>query len=201
VIERHIFFVILLIYFQPIFCVRIGGVQMARVAGDTLALRSSGFKYGGCLPAKYTIDGGNIFPALSWKPGPCGTASFVVMCVHPDAPTGDTVLWIVYNIPPVVTGLPEKFINPNHNYGDGIATVRDGIKQIGYEGINLPKKFPVPQDYFFIIFALDTTLNFLKESDVLKEDVFRTIKGHELAAGILKGSYTKEPEATPIFSS
>jgi len=177
----------------------IDGRESVRAGGANLNVYSNAFAYGGDIPLRYTCDGRNYFPPLSWDAGPTGTKSFVVMCVNPDVPSGEIVLWIVYNIPPEKTSLPERFIDPYHAFGDESATVQDGIKQVGYRGLWLPKNYPITQEYFFIVFALDTMLDGKDDKHITKRDVFEWIKGHELVSGILIGRYTKEPEVLPLF--
>jgi Raf kinase inhibitor-like YbhB/YbcL family protein len=76
-------------------------------------LTSTSFKAGGTIDRR---NGGNIMgctgenksPALEWKNPPAGTKSFALMVHDPDAPTGSGFWhWIVYNIPPDATSLPE----------------------------------------------------------------------------------------------
>ena len=172
--------------------------QAARVLGASLNVSSHAFLYGIRIPLKYTCDCSNTFPPLSWEKGPWKTKSYVVMCVNPDVVSGEIVLWIVYNIPASRTSLPEGFIDPDHSFGDEAAVIQDGILQVGSRGIFLPKNYPLVQEYYFIVFALDSMITPMKKP-VTKEVVFDAIKGHELAAGICLGLYAKEPEVIPLF--
>lgn len=73
---------------------------------------------GGTVPARYVANvlgcaGGNVSPALAWRDPPTGTKSFAVTMFDPDAPTGSGFWhWIVSNIPPGVTSLPESAGSP-----------------------------------------------------------------------------------------
>ncbi|HEY4975308.1 MAG TPA: YbhB/YbcL family Raf kinase inhibitor-like protein, partial [Steroidobacteraceae bacterium] len=56
----------------------------------------------------FGCTGKNISPALSWKGAPHDTKSFALTVYDPDAPTGSGWWhWVVYNIPPDVSALPE----------------------------------------------------------------------------------------------
>ena len=56
----------------------------------------------------FGCSGKNLSPALHWSGAPQGTQSFALMVYDPDAPTGSGWWhWVVYNIPPSVTALPE----------------------------------------------------------------------------------------------
>jgi hypothetical protein len=51
------------------------------------------------MPRKYTCDGDNISPPLTWQDPPDGTRTFALIVEDPDAP--DTVFthWLVYDMP------------------------------------------------------------------------------------------------------
>ena len=94
--------------------------------------------------------------------------------------------------------MPEDFIDPKHSFGDELAVVANGTQQVGYRGICMPKNYPITQEYYFIVFALDTMIS-LDEKEKSKKAVFEKIKGHELASGVLMGRYAKEREIVPLF--
>ena len=76
-------------------------------------LTSTDFKDGGTLANaqvfnEFGCKGGNTSPALAWSNAPGGTQSFALLMHDPDAPTGSGWWhWLVYNIPPSATSLPE----------------------------------------------------------------------------------------------
>ena len=77
-----------------------------------MKLTSSAFEPGGAIPAKYTGDGEDVSPALSWTNVPDGARSLALICHDPDAPlvspgTYGFVHWTLYGIPGDVTELPE----------------------------------------------------------------------------------------------
>ena len=76
---------------------------------QTLGMMSESFGAGEMIPTRFTADGSNISPPLSWWNAPGGCRSFALLVEDPDAPTPNPfVHWLAYNIPSEVTALPES---------------------------------------------------------------------------------------------
>jgi Raf kinase inhibitor-like YbhB/YbcL family protein len=124
-----------------------------------MTLTSTAWPDGGQIPAKYTQAGEEISPALAWSNVPEGTASFALIVHDADAAIGngtdDILHWMLWNIPPSVTSLPERLARG--------AQLPDGTRQISatgpnYRGPGAPASGPV-HHYMFELFALDTMLD------------------------------------------
>ncbi len=139
-------------------------------------LRSEAFDYGGRIPAKYTCDGEDVPPPLSWSGQPKGTVSYVLICYDPDAPRGTFIHWVLFNIPGDVTELRGEEV--------GVKGVND-FGRLGYGGPCPPRGSA--HRYFFVLLALDTKLN-LKEGATL-QDVLNAAKGHVLGYAETMGKY------------
>lgn len=137
------------------------------------------------IPAQYTCDGENISPALLWQNIPVSTKSLVLICDDPDAPGGDWVHWVCYDMPPTVTGLAQDLPKTDTIAGGGTQGLTD-FKRIGYGG-------PCPPSgthrYLFKVYALDAMLNL--PSAKSKKEVENAMKGHVLAQGELAGVYSR----------
>src|SRR4051794_41870638 len=59
------------------------------------------------IPAKYTGDGTDTSPPLTWSGVPHGTRSLVLLCEDPDAPRGTWTHWVLFNLPPESRQLDE----------------------------------------------------------------------------------------------
>src|SRR5205809_2243154 len=70
-------------------------------------LASAAFREGAAIPAKYTCDGADVSPALTWSGAPAGTRGFALIVHDPDAPAGSWVPWVLSNLPAGVSELPE----------------------------------------------------------------------------------------------
>src|SRR6478672_746406 len=77
-----------------------------------LSISSPAFAAGGSIPAKYTCEGQDVSPALTWTGVPAGAKSLALIVDDPDAPDPAApkrvwVHWVLYNVPPTTTGLAE----------------------------------------------------------------------------------------------
>jgi Raf kinase inhibitor-like YbhB/YbcL family protein len=170
-----------------------GGSQGAPTApgGETegakmaLDVRSSAFEGGGAIPARYTCDGLDISPPLSWSPVPNGAQSLALIADDPDAPGKAFVHWVIYNLPPDTRRLPEDVPN-QRTLPSGALQGMNGAGSIGYTG-------PCPPGgthrYVFKVYALDTEFDL--GAGATKEDVASAMEGHLLAEGRLLGTYQR----------
>ena len=150
---------------------------------------SSKFTHQQEIPALYTCQGKDLSPPLAWSGVPTGTKSLALIVDDPDAPDPKApkmtwVHWVLYNLPPTATGLPEA-VAPGA-LPAGTKQGKNDWKKTGYGG-------PCPpigrHRYFFKLFALDTVLPDLNEPT--KAQIEEAMKGHILASGQLIGTYQK----------
>ncbi len=150
----------------------------------SLTLSSEAFDDGGNIPVKYTCDGEDISPPLSWGDPPEGTVSFVLIVEDPDAPMGVFTHWVIYNIPASLRGLPEGVPAQGEVEGTGVQGKND-FNRLGYGG-PCPPKGPAHR-YVFKLYALDTSLNL--KAGATKKQVLKEMEGHILGYGELTGKY------------
>lgn len=155
-----------------------------------LNLTSSAFENDGTIPEKYTGDGDNVSPPLSWSLAPDGTKSFALICDDPDAPGATWVHWVIYNIPADVSELPEAVADEAElSSPKGALQGTNDFVENQYGG---PAPPPGPAHrYFFKIYALDTMID-LDSSSATKDELLSAIEGHILASGELIGKYGRE---------
>src|SRR5947207_15165320 len=96
-------------------------------------LASAAFREGAGIPAKYTCDGVDVSPALSWSDAPAGTRSFALIADDPDAPAGTWVHWVLYDLPANVSELPEDLPKSQFLPNGAKHGVND-FRQLGYGG-------------------------------------------------------------------
>ncbi len=151
-----------------------------------IKITSTAFNDGEMIPAKYTCDEDDISPQLQWTNIPGGTQSIAIINDDPDAPMGTWVHWVIYNIPPDVTGLQENFPN-DETLSDG---TRQGITDFGKTGYGGPCPPSGTHRYYFKIYALDTMLDSVVLLD--KKSLLEMMEGHIMAQGQLMGRYKRK---------
>lgn len=146
------------------------------------ALRSRGFGDGSSMPARYSCDGLNLSPELSWSGAPAKTQSFVLIVDDPDAPGGTFVHWVFFDIGGKLNGLPEG--QPAVKLG--VAGIND-FGKIAYGGPCPPKGRGVHR-YFFKLHALDVASLGLRPGATLPQ-VDKAMAGHILGTAQLIGRF------------
>ncbi|MCK4541165.1 MAG: YbhB/YbcL family Raf kinase inhibitor-like protein [Spirochaetales bacterium] len=150
-----------------------------------MIIESSEFSEREAIPLKYTCDGEDLSPPLSWRMAPEGVVSFALICDDPDAPVGTWVHWVIYDIPASVSGLPEG-VPGDPLLSDGSRQGISDFRRFGYGG-------PCPPSgthrYFFKLYALDTT--FGDHGRITKKELLSLMKGHILGEAQLMGTYKR----------
>ncbi len=143
-------------------------------------LSSPVFKNDEPIPEIYTCDGQNINPPLLISEVPQNTQSLVLIVDDPDAPTGIWIHWILWNIDPKTTEIPEN------NVPSGAT---EGVTSFGKSGYGGPCPPQGTHRYFFKIYALDTKLTLSQDANISKLE--EEIANHILAKGELVGLYSR----------
>ncbi len=145
-----------------------------------MQITSSAFSNNQDIPSKYTCEGENISPPLTFHDIPQGSKSLVLIVEDPDAPATPWVHWLVFNINP-----EETEVNENDIPLGGIEGSANGGTP-GYEGPCPPEGI---HHYQFKLYALDKTLDIPASST--REDVLHQMNGHILDQATLTGLYQK----------
>lgn len=157
----------------------------ATASPDASAMRltSEMFGDGETIPADFTCDGANVSPPLAWDNVPEGTQSFALIMDDPDAPGGDFVHWVLYDIPGNVRALPEAVPAGETVAGIGTQGV-NGANQPGFIGSCPPSG---EHRYQYTLYALDTVLGLPPRAT--KAELLAAMEGHILAQARLTGVY------------
>lgn len=150
----------------------------------SLEINSSAFNKGDKIPPKYTCDGEDVSPALSWSGVPAETKSFVLICSDPDAPFKPWSHWVVFNIPKEKRALAEGVAN-TALLDDGSIQGMNDFRKNAYGGPCPPGKNQ--HRYFFTLYCLDTVLTLDEKST--RSDVLNAVKGHIITGAEIYGIY------------
>jgi Raf kinase inhibitor-like YbhB/YbcL family protein len=151
-----------------------------------MRITSTAFPDGSSIPSRFTCDGNNISPALTWTDVPAGTRSLVLLCDDPDAPAGTWHLWAVYYIPPDQQGLPE---NVTPQGGGKYRQATNDFDRPGYGG-PCPPRGHGPHHYHFRLLALSIEQLSVGQRASCAE-VERAARQHLIAEATLVGVYTR----------
>lgn len=170
-------------------CLLLGGCkrsgESSPAAGGGLKVTSTAFENGQRIPAKYTGDGEDISPPLSWSGLPAGTKNIAVICDDPDAPRGTFVHWVLYGLPAKEQGLPEG-VPRTETLSNGAVHGTNDFGRYGYIGPSPPQGDP-PHHYHFRVYALSAPLGL--QPGATRAEVDIAMKGKILAQGELIGTY------------
>ncbi len=149
-------------------------------------LTSSAFASGGAIPREYTCDGPDQSPELRWNESPAGTMTFALVMNDPDAPVGDWVHWVVWNMPSDEGGMTKGF-SRTAELPNGTRQGHNDFRKIGYNG-------PCPPPgkahrYFFRVYAVDTKLDL--PAGATRAELDSALKGHALAEAEYMGTYRR----------
>ena len=152
----------------------------------TMVVSSSAFSDGGTIPSKYTADGTNVSPPLSIGSVPQGAKSLALIVDDPDAPGGTWVHWVIWNIPPDNTSIPEGV--PTTGSVASLGEARQGVNDFGNIGYGGPDPPSGPAHrYYFKVYALDIVLDL--GAGASKAQLEAAMQGHIVAQGTLIGKY------------
>jgi Raf kinase inhibitor-like YbhB/YbcL family protein len=147
--------------------------------GFAMEITSNDFENNQSIPSVNTCDGKDISPHLSWSGAPDGTKSLALTCIDPDAPMGDWIHWLVYDIPATGGGIPRGGPLPA------------GSKEVENDFGKKPYGGPCPPSgthrYFFTIYALKVE----HLGDVSKKDFVKKVKENALASAEIIGLYKR----------
>ncbi len=155
----------------------------------SLSISSTAFAAGGPIPAKYTCEGRNISPPLTFAGVPHAAETLVLIVDDPDAPDPRAprmtwVHWVLYDLPPTCGGLPEGVASSALPRG-----TREGTNDFKRTGFGGPCPPVGRHRYFHQLYALDIVLPDLGRP--AKAQLESAMRGHVLEQAVLMGTYQK----------
>ncbi len=167
------------------FClVTIGMPERRAQAGESqgFSIGSPAFANNAKIPLEFTCSGDNQSPPLTWRDAPAKTQSYVLIVRDPDAPGGEFIHWVVFDIP---GGTHE--LRPGIGRGGPPSQGTNSFGRIGYDG-PCPPPGPV-HHYKFDLMALDSTLDLSRGASA--DEVESKASAHRLATMELTGEFAR----------
>jgi Raf kinase inhibitor-like YbhB/YbcL family protein len=154
------------------------------MAPAPFSLTSSAFTGGETIPKRYTCDGEDVSPPLSWSgaPGGAGSAPVAYALIVDDPDAGGFVHWVAVDIPGTATELPEGVRGPEAG-----TQGRNDFRRTGYGGPCPPRGRA--HRYVFQLLALSKPLGL--SGAPTAEDVRRAAAGVTLAETTLSATYSR----------
>jgi Raf kinase inhibitor-like YbhB/YbcL family protein len=154
---------------------------------DQLRLLSNAFQDGERIPARFTCEGDDMSPPMTWDGVPPETRSLVLLCDDPDAPAGTWHHWAMFDISP-----DTKALDGGHPTEARTDRARQAVNDFGNTGYGGP--CPPPghgvHHYNFRLLALSTDR--LDVGDQPKcAEVEQAAQPHVIAEARLIGTYDR----------
>ena len=151
-----------------------------------MEIKSNAFKNNESIPPRYTCQGQNVSPDISWSDVPEKSVSLALVMDDPDAPGRTFTHWIIFNILPNNNGLQEA-IPAIPELPDG---TRQGLNDFGRFGYGGPCPPPgMPHHYNFNLYALDKKIELPAGTTINK--LLDVINDHIISQANLTGIYKR----------
>ena len=144
-----------------------------------VTLTSSAFGDGDLMPQRFTCDGENLPPPLTWSADPDGTRSFALTMEDLDARAGTFMQWVLYDILAHATQWPGSWSGK---------TILNGFGRSGYGG-PCPPSGDGPHRYAFSIYAV--SVRHLAITGEPMAALRSALATHAIASGQLVGRYER----------
>ena len=155
----------------------------------TLTLSSPDFSEGGMIPRRFTCDGADVSPALSWEGAPDDTLSLTLIVDDPDA--RGFAHWVLFDLAPAASSAVPAGVSASP---DAPPQGMNDFGRIGYAG-------PCPPSgshrYVFTLYALDGLLGL--PGSPRPEEVRQALRGPRPRRGAADGIVSAqlgEPDRT-----
>lgn len=155
----------------------------------TFTLTSDDFTDGGVMSPSYSCDKDGISPPLKWENAPSHVKTYALSVIDTDAPGGDYVHWLAFNLP---DSTHELATGANKKEGLGVKADQ-GQNGAGATGWT-PACPPNGQEhhYIFRLYALDSDIVMPPNTTLDRKTFEAAIEGHTLAQAELTGRYKRQ---------
>ncbi len=154
---------------------------MTATPTGNLKLTSQSFGDSKLIPQKYTCKGAGVNPPLAISGVPAEAKSLALTMHDPDAPVGDYVHWVMWNIAPDTSTIAENSVPPGALQG------QNSSQHNAYLGPCPPSG---AHHYIFELYALDTSLNL--PTGATRQQLEAAMQSHIIAQTKLTGLFATD---------
>ncbi len=145
-----------------------------------MEITSSGVDANGKILPKYTADGDNCNPPLTFSQIPTDAASLALVLDDPDAPSGIFTHWLLYDMSPATLQIVEA---------SAPLTGKAGTNSFGDQKYDGPAPPSGTHRYVFTLYALDTMLDLPDGAD--RKALLQAMDGHIVDHAELISTYSR----------
>lgn len=149
-----------------------------------LNIFSDAWQDGGTIPTQYSCEGSDISPPLLLDGIPPATRSLALIMNDPDAPSGNFVHWVIFNLDPGRVSISEGLGRPDAAAVEGSHGMND-FGELGYRGPCPPRGST--HTYVLTAYALDRVLEL--PSGVTAGELLAVTPGSVLSSATLQGTF------------
>ncbi|MEX0881699.1 MAG: YbhB/YbcL family Raf kinase inhibitor-like protein [Candidatus Saccharimonadales bacterium] len=140
---------------------------------------NSVFRDGAAIPPQYTCKGQNVSPPLCFMSVPQDAKSLALIMHDPDAPVGDYVHWMMWDIPANTESIAANSVP--------VGAVQ-GLNTNGQNKYMGPCPPSGTHRYMFELYALDSSLGLPANTE--RDDLLKAMEGHILEEHTLTGTFS-----------
>jgi Raf kinase inhibitor-like YbhB/YbcL family protein len=155
--------------------------EVTAMTPTPFSLVSTAFADGAPIPTRFTCDGDDTSPDLTWSGAPDGTRSLALIVTDPDARR--FVHWLVYDM----TGAPSGGLPAAASSSPDAPP--QGTNSFGRAGYGGPCPPAGTHHYEFVLYALDRPLGLSGVPRIA--DIQSAMNGHVIAETTLTGTYQR----------
>ena len=155
-------------------------------ADSEFTVSTTGFRDGGRIPGRYTCDGDDRSPPITWSDVPDGVETLALVLDDPDAPNGTFKHWMIFNILPEQDGLPER-VDTAQQVAGGALQLANDLGGRGYSGPCPP--IGSEHRYQLFLYALDARLDLTARAS--QTELLNAIAEHAVARAQVSAVYSR----------
>jgi Raf kinase inhibitor-like YbhB/YbcL family protein len=145
----------------------------------SITVTSIAFSDGAAIPRRFSCDGDNVSPPLTWSGVPSSASALALVVDDLDAPSGTFTHWVVLDLPATTDAL-DQAVDPH------CAQAKNSAGRAGWFGPCPPSG---THHYRFTVYALSAPTG-LADDDGLDE-ALRAIEARAISWGRLSGTFSR----------